>query len=144
MNNISFWKKLKLFFFYRNAIKSVETQLQAQFNIRIDNASRMYTVLNIPEDNFGENFSIRTADIDAISQNFIKEYSNNLSVFLNSKGLSELYDFYDIKKVDKFSYLLVFGFSLINTNRFFMSLYKSVPFILGGLILACVIKYLFS
>jgi len=144
MNNISFWKKIKLFLLYKKTIKNYETQLQAQFNIRIDKASRMYTVLNIPDDIFGENFSVRTADINMISQNFIKDYTNSLSTFLNSKGLSELYDFYDIRKVDKYSYLIVYGFALFKSNNFIMNLYKSIPFVIGGLILACIIKYLVS
>jgi hypothetical protein len=144
MKNISFWKKVKLFFFYKKTVKNLETQLEAQFNIRIDRASRMYTVLNIPEEIFGENFSVRTADINAISQNFIKDYSTELSNFLNQKGLSELYDFYDIKKVDKYSYLIVYGFSLFKSNNLYMNLYKSIPYVFGGLILACILKYLFS
>jgi hypothetical protein len=144
MNNISFWKKIKLFRLYKKTIKNHETQLQAQFNIRIDKASRMYTVLNIPDNIFGENFSVRTSDINIISQNFIKDYTNSLSVFLNSKGLNELYDFYDIRKVDKYSYLIIYGFSLFKSNNFIMNFYKSIPFVIGGLILACIIKYLVS
>jgi len=144
MKNISFWKKIKLFFFYRKTISNIDAQLEAQFNIRIDNAARMYTVLNIPKENFDEVYSIRKGDIDAIAQTFIKEYTNNLSEYLNSKGLGELYDFYDIKKVDRYSYLLVYGFSLLKTNKLYMTLYKSIPFVVGGLILACLIKYLFS
>jgi hypothetical protein len=126
MKNISFWKKIKLFFFYRKTISNIDAQLEAQFNIRIDNAARMYTVLNIPKENFDEVYSIRKGDIDAIAQGFIKEYTNSLSEYLNSKGLGELYDFYDIKKVDRYSYLLVYGFSLLKTNKLYMSLYRIV------------------
>jgi hypothetical protein len=144
MKNISFWKKIKLFLFYRKTIKNIETQLEAKFNLRIDNASRLYTVLNIPEETFGENFSFRKADMDVIAQPFIKEYTRGLSDFLNSNNLSELYDFYDIKKVDRYSYLLVYGFSLMKTNNFYTNLYKSIPFIVAGLIIACIIKYLFT
>ena len=142
MKNISFWKKVKLFFFYKKTIKEIETQLEAQFKIRIDRESRMYTVLNIAEENFGENFSMRTADINSISQNFIKDYTNELSKFLNQKGLNELYDFYDIKKVDKYSYLIIYGFSLFKSNNLYMNLYKSIPYIIVSLLLACIIKYL--
>jgi primase-polymerase (primpol)-like protein len=45
----------------------------------------MYTVLNIPKENFDEVYSIRKGDIDAIAQSFIKEYTNGLSEYLNSK-----------------------------------------------------------
>ena len=85
---------------------------------------------------------MRTADINSISQNFIKDYTNELSKFLNQKGLNELYDFYDIKKVDKYSYLIIYGFSLFKSNNLYMNLYKSIPYIIVSLLLACIIKYL--
>ena len=60
---------------------------------------------------------MRKSDIDNVAQNFVREYTSALSKFLNSNGLFELYDFYDIEKVEKYSYLVVFGFSLFNTQK---------------------------
>ena len=95
-----------------------ETDLKIQFNIRIDSILRFYTVLNVPNEVMEEPYNLRKSDIDTISRNYIKEYNFQLSQFLNSKGLTELYDLYDMDKVDKYSYLLVFGFSLFNTRSF--------------------------
>jgi hypothetical protein len=83
----------------------------------------MYTVINIPEDIIGEAYSIKKSDIDRISENYIKEYSSELSKFLNKNGLSELFEFYEIKKVDKYSYLVVIGFSLFRSNEYYSKLY---------------------
>jgi hypothetical protein len=142
MRNISLYKKIKLFLLYRKTIKNIEKQLEAQLNIRIDKASRMYTVLNIPPDLIEEPYNLRKEDVEIISQSFIKDYTNKLSALLNQNGLAELYDFYDISKIDKYSYLLVYGFSLFKSNNFIMGLYKSIPFVFGGLLLMCIIKYL--
>ena len=43
--------------------------------------------------------------------------------FLDANGLYELYDFYDVEKVDKYSYLLIFGFSLFNSQKFLRNIY---------------------
>ena len=131
MNRISFFKKVKLFLFYKKKIKEIELNLERQFNIRIDKAHRMYTILNIPQELIDEPYSIRKADIDTLSQAFIKDYTNKLSVLLNQNGLSELYDFYDIAKVDKTSYLIVYGFSLFKSDKFILNFYKFISAIIA-------------
>ena len=112
-------KKLKLFFSYKKIIKLLKFELEQKFNIRIDNAKRMYTVINIPNELVGEAYSLKKSDIDKISENYIKGYTSELSTLLNSKGLQELYRIYDIKKVDKYSYLIVIGFSLFRSQRYY-------------------------
>jgi hypothetical protein len=141
MRNISFYKKVKLFLLYRKTIKKIELNLERQFGIRIDKAYRMYTVLNIPQELIDEPYSIRKADIDTISQSFIKDYTNQLSVFLNKNGLNELYDFYDISKIDKTSYLLVYGFSLFKSDKFMTNLYKAIPIVSAIILILLIIKF---
>jgi hypothetical protein len=123
MKNISIFKKISLFFTYRKAIKKIEKQLEREFNIRIDGAYRIYTVLNVPSELIEEPYNLRKGDIDTLAQNFNKEYSSQLSKLLDANGLYELYDFYDVEKVDKYSYLLIFGFSVFNSQKVFRSIY---------------------
>jgi hypothetical protein len=91
----------------------------------------MYTVLNVPEELFGEPYNIRTGDIDTISQTYLRDYIRKLSEFLNSKGLSELYDFYEpVKRVEKYSYLIVLGFKPFNSLKYNNILYfRIIPII---------------
>jgi len=114
---VSIFKQIYLFFVFRKKLHKIETDLKIQYNIRLDNIFRFYTVLNIPQEVIEEPYNFRKSDIDSISRNFIREYISQLSQYLNSKGLSELFELYDMEKVDKYSYLLVFGYSLINTKR---------------------------
>lgn len=125
-NNISIFKKIKIFNSFRKTIKSLKIELQNRFNIRVDNSYRMYTVLNIPEELIGEAYVLRKSDIDKIAENYTREFSFSLSEFLNSKNLNELYRIYEIKKVDKYSYLIVVGFSLFKSNEFYDKLYYRV------------------
>jgi len=123
---MSILKKIKLFNSYKKIIRKNKFELGSKFNIRIDKADRLYTVINVPEDIVGESYSLKKSDIDRISESFIKQYSTEISNYLSSKGLNELFTFYKMDKVSKFSYLLVFGFSLFKSQRFYNQLYYIV------------------
>ena len=138
MNKISFFRKFKLFNEYKKALKKNKAELQQQFGMRIDNAHRIYTVLNIPEEYIGESYSLKTSDINRISENYIREYGAAVSTYLNSIGLTELFRSYEIKKVAKYSYLIVIGFSLINTTKFYNNIYYKL---LPSLMLISIIAY---
>jgi hypothetical protein len=123
MKKISFFKKLKLFRVFKNLIKSNQNELEQKFGVRIDRAYRLYTVLNIPEELIGGAYVLKKSDIDRIAESYIKDFSKDLSEYLNSKGLSELYDYYTLNKVDKYSWHLVMGFSLFRSNEWYDKLY---------------------
>lgn len=140
MKEVSLLKRIKLFRKYKKIIDSCKDQLLSQFNTRVDRSYRIYTVLNIPQELIGEAYSLRKADIDKISETFTREWTLELSKFLESKDLTELYRIYEIRKVDKYSYLLVVGYSLFQSNKYYDNLYykvlpSSVLLLLGLLIL---------
>lgn len=142
MENISIFKKIRLFNNFKKVVKENQRELAARFNLRIDRADRLYTVLNIPEELIGEAYALKKADIDRISQNYIREYSSELSKYLNSKGLSELFDFYKMDKVGKYSYLIVFGFSLFKSHKYYNTLYFGIIPSLSVIILSLLILFL--
>ena len=112
---ISLYKKLKLFKDFKKILKLNENEIGQIFGSRVDDAYRIYNVLNIPEEMIGEPYNLRKSDIDRFAETMVKEYSSKISEYLDSKGLKEMYDFYEIKKVDKYAYLVVLGFSLPNS-----------------------------
>ena len=116
---VSLLKKIKIFKEYKKIIKSIKTELEQSFGVRIDKAWRMYSVINIPIDQVGEPYNLKRSDIDRIAESSIKGFSTELGIFLDAKGLKELYDFYEVQKVDKYSYLLIFGFSLFKSNEYY-------------------------
>jgi hypothetical protein len=132
INKISLYKKIKIFGEFKKTIRLNEVELEQIFGARIDKAYRIYNVLNIPAEMVGEPYNLRSSDIDKISEKTIREYSIRISEYLDSKGLKEMYDFYEIKKVDKYSYLVVLGFSLPNdpfrSNRYYDNIkYRLIP-----------------
>ena len=141
MNKISYLKKLKIFLTYKRIVRQNKIDFERTLNIRVDNAERLYTVLNVPEELIGEAYSLKKSDIDRISETYIREYIFEVSKLLNSKGLMELYRTYEIKKVDKYSYLIVIGFSLLETPKLYNNLYyKVIPSVL---ILSTIAYFLF-
>jgi hypothetical protein len=117
------FKKLKLFWDWKKSIKSKKFELEQKFGARIDNAGRIYTVLNIPEEIVGEAYSLKKSDIDRISENFVRQYYVELGQFLNSCGQQEMFDVYKIQKVDKYSYLLIVGYKLFDSTKYYNRLY---------------------
>ena len=124
--DVSFIKKLKLIGTFGKVLRKNKVELRSKFFIRIDNARRLYTVVNIPEELIGEAYSLKKSDIDRISQTYIQEYTKDLAKFLNEKGFSELYEVYEIKKVDKYSYLVIIGFSGFKSTIFFNWFYYAI------------------
>ncbi len=131
-------KKLNLFRTFGKVLRKNKVELRSKFFIRIDNARRLYTVINVPEELIGEAYSLKKSDVDRISQTYIQEYTKDLAKYLNEKGLSELYEVYEIKKVDKYSYLVIIGFSGFKSTIFFNWFYYAVlpVSILSGIIIS--------
>jgi len=134
----------KLYRSYKKIIRKNRIDLEANYNIRIDSANRLYTVINIPQSKEDEAYNLRKQDIDRLAESYIREYISKLSIYLNSIGLSELYTFYEpIKKLEKNSYLIVLGFKNFNTVRLNKFIYfRFWPFITISILIYLIIYYL--
>jgi hypothetical protein len=132
MKKISLYKKLQIFREFKKILRLNKTEMQEIFGARVDKAYRIYNVLNIPAEMIGEPYNLRKSDIDKLAETSIKEYTIKISEFLDSKGLKEMYGFYEVKKVDKYSYLVVLGFTIENdtfrSNKYYDNLnYRVIP-----------------
>ena len=78
---ISLWNKIKLFQSYKKSIKICKTELEQTFGARVDNAYRIYNVLNVPDEMIGEPYNLRKTDIDKFAETMIREYSVKLSEY---------------------------------------------------------------
>lgn len=136
---MNFIKKISLFLTYRSILKSIKKELELEYNCRVDNIYRIYSVLNIPNEIFEEPYNLRKSDIDTISRNYITEYRKNISTFLISRGLMELFDVYEVRKVDKYSYLLILGFSLFNTKKLANNLITTMIVLIPTFIISIIV-----
>ena len=131
-SKISLYKKIKIFREFKKILILNKTEIEQVFGARIDNAYRIYNVLNIPLEIIGEPYNLRKSDLDKLAETSIKEYTNKISEYLDSKNLREMYDFYQIQQVDKYSYLVDLGFSLPNdtfrSNKYYDNIrYRLIP-----------------
>ena len=65
-------------------------------------------------------------NVSKISETYIRGFSGELTQMLNERGLQELFRVYEIRKVEKYSYLLVIGFSLFESQRYYNTVYYIV------------------
>lgn len=131
MGKITLIRKIKLFREYLRILKTNDTQLDDQFSARVDRVGRIYKVVNVPPDEIGANFNLKKSDIDRISTGYVTDYKLKLSTYLNKIGLIELYSEYEVRKVGKYNYLVIFGYSLFRSDKLFKTvLYKVLPLIL--------------
>lgn len=133
---VSAWKKFKLYLQYRKALVN-NSEILSESGLRIDRVKRIYTVINVPETLFESVYDLKTSDINRVSQSYITERLRNVSKTLNGIGLSELFKTYETKKVDKYSYLVIIGFSLFDTKKVANNLwFKILPTIVVASLLA--------
>jgi len=140
MNKVSLRKKIQLYLTYRKTLEKNREDLFQNFTSRVDKVYRIYTVINLPKEELDEPYNFRKRDLDIFAEKYIRDYSQNMGKYLNNLGLNELYDIYEVKKVDKFSYLIVIGFRLFNTDKLAKNFWLRVlPWSLGTLILGSII-----
>ena len=140
MDKASIWRRLKLFFEYRRILKDNEKEMEINgLNLKLDWVNRVYTVFNIPPEKFDEPYNIRKGDVDKIAENYIVDYVNACNLYFQSKGLNELITFdKPISKVDKYSFLIVFGFSQMDN----VSIYRNTVILTTLLSIAGLITFL--
>lgn len=113
---ISAWRRYRLYLQYRKTLMANKSSLE-NAGLRIDRVKRIYTVVNVPETLFDDVYGMKTSDINRVSQSYITDKVREISKILNSIQLTELYKLYETKKVDRYSYLLVIGFTLFDTKK---------------------------
>ena len=99
------FKKFRLFLYWRKIINNNRALIKNKFSLRKDFACRLYTVINVPEELVGDSYSLRKSDIDTITKNYVESYTQDVSKWFNENGLTELYRVYEIRKVEKYSWL---------------------------------------
>lgn len=109
------FKKLKYYKFYKKIIKDNKDMLNRKYNLRIDDAYRLYTVLNMP------------TDVEAygskLTEKYLTEYISKVDTALMELGLNELIGIGEMKKIDEINYLIIFRFSLMDTAKYLRKKY---------------------
>lgn len=107
------FKSYKLYKFYKKVIRKNQEELLRNFNIRIDDVNRLYTVINLPPqiDTYGPK------DGPRMTAALLKTWLAKLDNFLIKIGIKELTRVETIQEIDETNYLLVIRFKLFNSEK---------------------------
>jgi hypothetical protein len=110
MNFFQKWKGLKT---YKRLLKENREILNREFNLRIDNIYRCYTVLNFPQEEQG---IIQTYGLDYIDGE-VRKYVNKVHDFFRELGLFEAVGLSEITQLDNFNVLIVIRYKYFDTKK---------------------------
>lgn len=94
-------KKLKLFNRYKNIIKKNRNELMNVYRFKIDRSYRLYTVVNIPQEVFGNIYNNDEQYINNVANVYLTKVLSKIDNYLLKIGLIELYSVYQISRVLK-------------------------------------------
>lgn len=149
----SITRNIKNFSYYKKVLSENKETLEKDYNVRIDNIWRMYTIYSVdPKDyeTYGEDKliydNIQTTGLEKLNksdalingeqyfESKIKKEIARLDRYLSSLGISELYGLSDKKRLDKYNYRVIIRYKFINT-KFWANLFSYFGFaIISGLV----------
>lgn len=111
---MNIFKKIKLYKIYKDSIQENVEIFKNEFKIDINNWNELYTTISFidaPEE------ILQKIGQDALVEIEIKNYIKNFNTYLTKMNLNELYNLYDITKLNPKEYGVTFGFSLMNNRQ---------------------------
>lgn len=136
-------RKLRNFKYYKQILEDNRETLENEYNVRVDNIWRLYTVYTItPEDyytyggkniahEYGESGALMNGD--ELFEKNVKLEISKLDFFLRKIGLAELYGMSEKRRIDAWNYKIVIRFKEIDTLFWANVLMYSGMAILAGL-----------
>ena len=132
---MNIFKRIKLYKIYKESIDENIEHFQNNFKLERNNWDELYTTITFIE---APRELVEKMGEYTIVEKEIKEYIIKFYGYLDLMNLNELYNVYDIKKLNETDYGITFGYSLMNNRqiiltKFFTKLLCSL-LIIGGLL----------
>ena len=121
-----FFKNLRLMISYFKVIRKNKDIIQSEeYNLRVDRAGRIYTVLKIESED--EIYGVNLAEKQ------VAEFINKVDNLFLDIGLSEIVGIKNVDNLGDGNFLIVFSFSELDTTKFLRNLivYSILTIILG-------------
>lgn len=120
MENLSLIQKYKLFKHFKKILKlkrNILVNKENGLNLRIDNAQRIYTVVNCSPDvlKYGRN----------LAEKEIKEHIAKIEKIIIDTNLLQYVGVRDIEQITELDFLIVFGYKGFDTASFYTILYTT-------------------
>lgn len=115
--DINFKQKLRLFKEYKDYIR-INRSILMDNNFRVDNAYRLYTVVNIPEQNIPEAYRLRVNDVVKIEEKYVAESLDIHRNFFNKIGLNGLFSEPIVRRIQPLSYLVYYNYKYFDNVKY--------------------------
>lgn len=115
--DINFRQKLRLFKEYKDYIR-INRSILMDNNFRVDNAYRLYTVVNISEQNIPEPYRLRVNDVVKIEEKYVAEALEIHRNFFNKIGLNGLFSEPIVRRIQPLSYLVYYNYKYLDNVKY--------------------------
>ena len=107
------FKSIRLYRAYRKLLRENEKNLFENFNLKIDQVGRIYTIIHVaPQaDTYGPK------DGPRITKSLLQTWLKKLDAYLIEIGLKEYTAVQEITEIDEMNYLFVMKFKFFNAAR---------------------------
>jgi len=110
---MNIFKRISLLITYSKILNVNKEELLEKFNVRVDSVKRIYTVINVPDDEYtyGEQHALK------LTETYLKSWLGKLDKYLITKGIKEFTDVQEITTIDQQNFLLIIRYKFLNTAR---------------------------
>jgi hypothetical protein len=116
---MNIFKRIKFYYTYKNIANEIKKDLLENFNVRIDNINRLYTVINIPD----ETQIYGSEHANALTEEFLRKWLVKFDTFLVNNQIKEFLIREELTKIDDLNYLIVFRYKYLNVEKILYTLY---------------------
>jgi hypothetical protein len=116
---MNIFKRIKFYYTYKNITNEIKKDLLENFNVRIDNINRLYTVINIPD----ETQIYGSEHANALTEEFLRKWLVKFDTFLVNNQIKEFLIREELTKIDDLNYLIVFRYKYLNVEKILYTLY---------------------
>lgn len=103
-------KGFKFYRMYKKLLKEHKKVLLSDFNVRIDNINRIYTVINIPDETqiYGQDHG------KTLTETWLKKWLAEFDQYLINNQIKELTEIVEITQMDEQNFLLIMEYKYLN------------------------------
>ncbi len=116
---MNIFKRIKFYYEYKKLVEDNIKELKEQYNIRIDNIYRLYTVIHVSDDvrSYG------SEHVEALTEEWLKKWLIMFDTLLVNIHLKEFLIREELSKIDDHNYLLVMRYKYLNLEKIYYTLY---------------------
>lgn len=111
---MNIFKKIKLYKIYKESLKENIEFFKKEFKLEVNNWNELYTTISFVD---APDKLTQKLGKNALVEIEIKNYIKTFNTYLKQMNLNELYNLYDITKLNSKEYGITFGYSLMNNRQ---------------------------